>query len=682
MYIEYSESFRYHAKKSVFAIILFFITYFLLVLLGIAIAIAMTFLGIQLIKIFGGNFITLITTLGLAASGVTLVVFLFKFIFLKSVSNTEGFREITKSQHPELFKVIEELAKEVGTDVPKKVFITDQVNASVFYDSSFWSMIFPVRKNLMIGYALVNASTKDELKGILAHEFGHFSQKSMKVGSYVYNCNRVIYNLVYENNSFEAAIERYGNSHFILKITFLLAVFIVRGFQWILKKMYEFLNVSYLSLSREMEFHADAVATHIVGSDTMIDSLLRMDLADKSYNSVIEFVNEQYAEKKKISNLFSLQKDVLQFFGELNNLEFKGRYPLVRIEEIDQYQKSRLIIKDQWASHPTTEERVKKIKALNIKKENPNIVEANVLFDNTTILEEKLTDLFYNDLEESSLDQINLNEVFNAYKAYYKTVTFNKEYNGYYNYKNPILEPSQISEIYPLLTFEELFSDEIMELVNSYNALSSDFNDLKFLTVEDHVIKTFDFEGVKYKKNQAGHLLEGLNKEKEVLEAKIQVHDEKIYHYFLEQAKINDVLPKWQKLYDIYVYCDKLYDLGFEETQKLEKKLEFLQQDLNLDVIYKHLKDLKNTEEVYKKHLKVLEKLPLYQEVINDDLKEIVTAYINHNDLYIKGNTWNDDSLNTLFSCLRLLPHIHSRLMFVSKKQLLDFQIDMIKIPV
>ena len=681
MYIEHSESFRYYAKKSVFAIILFFITYFLLVLLGISIAIAMTLLGIQLIKIFGGNFITLITTLGLAVSGVTLVVFLFKFVFLKSISNTEGFREITKVQHPQLFQIIEDLTIEIGTDVPKKVFITEQVNASVFYDSSFWSMIFPVRKNLMIGYSLVNASTKDELKGILAHEFGHFSQRSMKVGSYVYNCNRVIYNLVYENNSFEETIERYGNSHYILKFTFLLAAFIVRGFQWILKKVYEFLNISYLSLSREMEFHADAVATHIVGSDTMIDSLLRMDLADKAYNSVVEFVNEKYSEEKKISNLFSLQKDVLQFFGELNNLEFKGRYPLVTIDEIDKYQKSRLIIKDQWASHPTTEERVKKIKELNIKKTNPNNAEANVLFENTAVLEEKLTDLFYNDLEVKKLEQINVDEVFNAYKAYYKSVTFNTEYNGYYDYKNPILESSQISKIYSLLAFEELFSDEMIDLVNSYNALSSDFNNLKFITVEKHEIKTFDFDGVKYNKNQAGGLLEDLNKEKEALEAKIQVHDEKIHHYFLEQAKINDALPKWQKLYDIYVYCDKLYDLGFEETQKLEKQLEFLHQELNLDVIYKHLKTLKNSEEVYKKHLKILEELDLYQEIISDDLKEIVAAYINHNDLYIKGNAWNDESLNTLFSCLRLLPHIHSRLMFVSKKQLLDFQIEMIKVP-
>lgn len=681
MNIEVSSNFKAQAKKAIWAIILFFVSFLLLIIAGLAIAALLIYLAIQIVK-HTPNFTTLILALGIASSGVILVVFLFKFIFQKSISSTEGMREITKAQHPKLFQVIEDLANQVATDVPKKVFITDQVNASVFYDSSFWSMLFPVRKNLMIGYALVNASTKEELKGILAHEFGHFSQRSMKVGSYVYNCNRVIYNLVYENNSFENSIEKFSNGHLFLKITFLISIVIMRGFQWVLKKLYNILNVSYLSLSREMEFHADAVATHIVGSKTMTDSLLRIDLANKSYNSVIEFVNEECTEEKRLQNFFSLHKEVLVFFGELNNLEFNGRYPLVTLEVLDQYQKSRLTIKDQWASHPTTEERVKKIKELNIIKENQQNEEANVLFDNTELLEQKLTDLFYNDLEANGLESVNFDEVFNLYKNYYKSITFNNEYKGYYDYKNPTIEPSQSLEVDSLITFETLFSDEMIDLINAYNALSADFNDLKFITVENHDIKTFDFDGVKYNKNQAGSLLADVNKEKELLEIKIKQHDDTIYYYFLEQAKLNNVLPKWQKLYDVFRDCDRLYDIGFEKTQNLEKQLEFLHQNLDLDVIYKHLKKVKSAEEVYKDHIKKVEQLALYQEAISADLKEMITDYMNNSDSYIKGNEWNDASLNKLFSCLRLLPHIHSRLMFVSKKQLLDFQIEMAKVAV
>ena len=47
-----------------------------------------------------------------------------------------------------------------------------------------------------------------EFKAILAHEFGHFSQRSMKVGSYVYYVNQVIFNMLYDNDSFDKMIQK------------------------------------------------------------------------------------------------------------------------------------------------------------------------------------------------------------------------------------------------------------------------------------------------------------------------------------------------------------------------------------------------------------------------------------------------------------------------------------------
>jgi Zn-dependent protease with chaperone function len=59
-------------------------------------------------------------------------------------------------------------------------------------------MFLPIKKNLQIGIGLMNSLTQDELKAVLAHEFGHFSQKSMKIGSYVYYANQVIHNLYFK----------------------------------------------------------------------------------------------------------------------------------------------------------------------------------------------------------------------------------------------------------------------------------------------------------------------------------------------------------------------------------------------------------------------------------------------------------------------------------------------------
>jgi len=61
----------------------------------------------------------------------------------------------------------------------------------VFYDLSIKNLIFPSRKNLEIGLGLVNILNLSELKAVLAHEFGHFAQRSMAVGNWVYIAQQI-----------------------------------------------------------------------------------------------------------------------------------------------------------------------------------------------------------------------------------------------------------------------------------------------------------------------------------------------------------------------------------------------------------------------------------------------------------------------------------------------------------
>ena len=80
--------------------------------------------------------------------------------------------------------------------MPYRVFVNHEVNACVFFNQSFWSLIIPARKNLLIGLGLVNRLNLTEFKAVLAHEFGHFSQNSMRLGTYVYTANTTIGKLV------------------------------------------------------------------------------------------------------------------------------------------------------------------------------------------------------------------------------------------------------------------------------------------------------------------------------------------------------------------------------------------------------------------------------------------------------------------------------------------------------
>src|SRR5688572_17166397 len=149
-------------------------------------------------------------------------------------------------------------------------------------------MFLPTKKNLQIGLGLVNAVNVSEFKAVMAHEFGHFSQRSMKLGSFVYNVNRVIYNMLFENTSYGRSLEKWGSMHFLFAIFATITAAIVRAIQYVLRQMYGLINKNYMSLSREMEFHADAVAASVSGSDNCISALRRIELAGNAYGVLIE----------------------------------------------------------------------------------------------------------------------------------------------------------------------------------------------------------------------------------------------------------------------------------------------------------------------------------------------------------------------------------------------------------
>jgi len=236
---------------------------------------------------------TLLIGGGLIVSGLTILFFLVKFIFTSNKMDRSHLTEIKNIDHPKIFALIEEIVKEVDMSFPKKVYLSNDVNASVFYDSNFWSMFLPIKKNLNIGPGLMNAVTEQEFKAILAHEFGHFSQKSMKVGSYVYQVNQVIYNMLYKNDSFDNIIAKAASLHSIIAICIAGSIWIIKQIQFILQKLYNYININYMSLSREMEFHADEIAANVAGSKYLASALTRLDFSNHALDTSFSFYDQR-----------------------------------------------------------------------------------------------------------------------------------------------------------------------------------------------------------------------------------------------------------------------------------------------------------------------------------------------------------------------------------------------------
>jgi hypothetical protein len=129
----------------------------------------------------------------------------------------------------------------------------------------------------------------------------------MKVGSYVYNVNKIIFNMLFENESYQKLIDRWRNASSYFSVFVSIAVKIIEGIQWLLKKLYAVVNKNYMALSREMEFHADAVASTVAGGNNLVTALSSIQLADSCYNAALNNANGWIKEKKQTKKSITRQ---------------------------------------------------------------------------------------------------------------------------------------------------------------------------------------------------------------------------------------------------------------------------------------------------------------------------------------------------------------------------------------
>ena len=678
--IQLTREFKIQAAKSILAIIFFIFTYLIILILAFLLTGLCVVGGLALFAT-KPMFITLAFGLGLASFGILILIFLLKFIFKSHKTDRSHLLEVTENQEPELFSLIKEIANEVGTSFPKKVYISSEVNASVFYDSSFWSMFLPVKKNLLIGLGLVNTITKEELKAILSHEFGHFSQKTMKVGSYVYNVNQVIFNMLFDNESYEELVKKWANMSGYFSLFVVLAGKINKGIQWILKKTYIVVNKNYLGLSREMEFHADEIAASVTGYEPLKKSLLRMGLADTSFNNVLNFYNSKISDNIKSVNVFHDQSAVINFIADINGLTLTNQLPDIKLEEQNKYNKSRLVIKDQWSSHPTTEERINRLIKTGFSTTNTSDSLANSIFTDITKLQKQISDKLFETVSyEGEIKEIASTSFLDEFKNDTLINSFSNIYNGYYDNKNPqIFDLNNGESNNGILTMDELFSDEKVDLVYTAVALQNDIETLKSISNKELLVKTFDYKGIKYKSKKSGKLIEELKPELEKLNELIKLNDYKIYEFFKSKEQQQNKPDTLEKLYIEFFEFDKNFDSKYGIYTNLINRLQFVSLTTPFDKIKSNFKEIEPDEALLKSELNLLLSDSLLKDEITLELKEKLAQFSSAKLDYFGGVSYDEENLDLLFSAINTYAYLLSRKYFIMKRNLLSYQEELIK---
>ncbi len=375
-----------------------------------------------------------------------LCLFLVKGLFKRQPVDRSLQVPISETEQPILFAFIRQVCRDTGAPRPRHVFLTAEVNAAVFYHSSFLSLFLPTRKNLLIGLGLVNRLNLSEFKAVLAHEFGHFSQKSMKLGSYVYMANRIIADIVFGRDWLDDLVAAIRG--FDIRIAVFAWGFtgILWGVRKALQGVFKAINFANSSLARRMEFNADLVAVSVSGSDALIHGLARLDFANESLMFAWRDLTAAADHGLYSRDLFHHQTKAAEYIRELRKDPRLGEPPPLPADgrPVQVFQPGDEGVPLMWATHPSNYDREQNAKRHYLRcplDERP----AWALFEDGAVAREKVTRRFYEVARKVKNPALQAPEAVQAFiDNEHAETTYHPRYHGMYD--DRYIQPGQVGD--------------------------------------------------------------------------------------------------------------------------------------------------------------------------------------------------------------------------------------------
>ena len=427
-----------------------------------------------------------------------LSLFLLKAIFFIKRAKSSDNIEITEADQPRLFSFINQLANEIGAPKPHRVYLSATVNACVFYDLSLLNFILPTKKNLEIGLGLVNVLNVGEFKAVLAHEFGHFAQKSMAVGRWVYISQQIAAHIVGKRDKFDRFLDILSGMDIRIAWVGWLFKIIVWAIRSIVEMVFNLVMLAEKALSREMEFHADLVSVSVTGSDALIHALHKLGAADNAWSRAIDFAITENNSDRQLVDVFTVQQHVIARTAELLNDPSYGKSPIVEISRNNSRLFNRSINSppNMWATHPSNEEREENAKRIYVRAEiNP--ASAWDLFDNLDVLKKlvakKIISINGEAEEDLELSLKLLDRQFDIFSLQLK-------FRGAYLRRSTVRNVERLSDLYSECStdlrsiFSTLYSDDFFSILKEWRTLKSERE-----TISDHLRAKFRVGSIRFR---------------------------------------------------------------------------------------------------------------------------------------------------------------------------------------
>ena len=244
--------------------------------------------GIIYIMFSAGQLFSWLALFVLIAGIYTLAAVL-RSLFVR-VKNEDPGRPVTPEEMPALWDLAREVAQRLNTRPVDAIFLTPGVEIGVFERGSLVHTMVRDhgQRYLILGMGALSGLTQGQLRAILAHEYGHFTNRDTAGGNLVQMVQRSLYTIA--RNLASAGLAKWYNP------------------AWWFVNVYNriFLRIT-LGASRLQEILADRFAALAYGAPNLAGGLEQLIRQDLTFAFQLDAEVKQAAEQKRsLHNLYTL----------------------------------------------------------------------------------------------------------------------------------------------------------------------------------------------------------------------------------------------------------------------------------------------------------------------------------------------------------------------------------------
>ena len=235
-------------------------------------------------------------------AGVVVVALMLKPLFARAARGPKQ-RLLEPGTEPLLYAFVDGVCASVGAPRPARIEVDCRVNASAHRDGGLLGVLGG-KLILTIGLPFAAGVSLKQFAGVLAHEFGHFSQGAgMRLMALIMRINMWFARVVYERDQWDETIASWtsGAQGYVMIIGAVvrLAVWLTRRVLWVLMQLG---HVVSGFLSRQMEYDADRYQARMVGGAVYAETMWRFRLMALAENGAFADLKSSWQQRRMPDN--------------------------------------------------------------------------------------------------------------------------------------------------------------------------------------------------------------------------------------------------------------------------------------------------------------------------------------------------------------------------------------------